>query len=184
MKDTSCDHTQPTDEDCYCKLLVNDSPEGNAPPSTPIRVNEAVMHVVDQAERMKELCDPSIARSSNFPLFSVFSSGQISGYEQIHGYENIQHYEQIQHYEKIQHCDINVDSDEVQVEIITNPAPTLALTKQISGSSEDIQSQYRLLVDDCCHECKGYNLENSLTAQKKQEIENITENNLVSALDK
>ena len=179
LKETCCDHTQPTDDDCCCKLLVNDSPEGNALPSTP-------MQIVDQleAERMKELCDPSIASSSNFPLFSVFSSGQTSGYEQIYGYEKIQHYEQIQCYEKIQHCDINIESDEVQVEIITNPAPTLALTKQISGSSEDIQSQYRLLVDDCCHECKGYNLENSLTAQKKQEIENITENNLVSALDK
>ena len=178
LKETSCDHTQPTDDNhCCCKLLVNDSPEGNALPSTPMRVNGTIMHVVDQAERMQELGDPPIASSSNLPVFNVLCSGQTSGYEQIHGYEKIQHYEQIQRYEKIQHCDVNVESDEVQVEIVTNPAPTLALTKQIAGSSEDIQSQYHLLVADCCHECKGYNLENSLG------MENITENNLVSALD-
>ena len=89
LKETSCDHTQPTE------LLVNGSSENNAPPSTP-------MQVVDQAERMEELCDPPIANLSNSPVFSVLSSGQTSGYEQIHGYEKIQHYEQIQGYEKIQ----------------------------------------------------------------------------------
>ena len=89
LKETSCDHTQPTE------LLVNCSSEDNAPPSTP-------MQVVDQAERMEELCDPPIANLSNSPVFSVLSSGQTSGYEQIHGYEKIQHYEQIQGYEKIQ----------------------------------------------------------------------------------
>ena len=69
LKETSCDHTQPTE------LLVNGSSEDNAPPSTP-------MQVVDQAERMEELCDPPIiANLSNFPVFSVLSSGQTSGYE-------------------------------------------------------------------------------------------------------
>ena len=66
-KETSCDDTQPTE------LLVNDSSEDNAPPSTP-------MQLVDQAERMEELCDPPIANLSNFPAFSVLSSGQTSAW--------------------------------------------------------------------------------------------------------
>ena len=73
LKETSCDDTQPTE------LLVNGSSEDNAPPSTP-------MQLVDQAERMEELCDPPIANLSNFPAFSVLSSGQTSGYEQIQRY--------------------------------------------------------------------------------------------------
>ena len=95
LKETSCDHTQPTDDNCCHKLLVNDSSEDNAPPSTP-------MQVVDQAERIEELCDPPITNLPNFPVFSVLSSGQTSGYEQTQRYEKIQHYEQIQGYEKIQ----------------------------------------------------------------------------------
>ena len=44
-------------------------------------------------------------------------------------------------------------------------------------------SIYHLLVADCCHECTGLVLENSLIARTNQEIENITESNLDSALD-
>ena len=97
LKEASCDHTQPTesDDNCCHKLLVNDSSEDNAPPSTP-------MQVVDQAERIEEWCDPPIANIPNFPAFSVLSTGQTSGYEQIQRYEKIQHYEQIQGYEKTQ----------------------------------------------------------------------------------
>ena len=180
LKETNCDHTQPTDDNNCChKLLVNDSSEGNASPSTPVQINGTVL---DHActERTEESCDPSSSNSSNFPAFSVLSSGQTCVYEQIQGYEKIQHYEQIQRYEKIRHCDINIE-----VENVTSPAPTRALTKQIAGSSEDTQSQHHLLVADCCHEHKGLDLETSLIAQchTNQETENITESNLDSALD-
>ena len=139
LKETSCNHTQPTDDNYCRKLLVNDSSEGNASPSTPVQINGTTMHHAC-TERTEELCDPPFPNSSNFPVFSVLSSGQTCVYEQIQGYEKIQRYEQIQRYEKIRHCDVNID--EVQVEIVTNPASTLALTKQIAGSSEDTQSQY------------------------------------------
>ena len=183
LKETNCDHTQPTDDNCCHKLLVNDNSEGNASPSTPVQINGTPMPVLDHActEHTEELCNPPFPKSSNFPAFSVLSSGQTSVYEQIHGYEKMQHYEQIQRYEKIRHCDINID--EIQVENVTNPAPTCALTKQIAGTREDTQSQHHLLVADCCHECKALDLENSLMARTDQEIENITENDLNSALD-
>ena len=138
-------------------------------------------------EQMEELCGPPIANSSNSPVFSV-PSRQTSGYEQVQGYEKIQQYEQvqgyekiqqyeqvqgyekiqqyeqIQSYEKIQHCDVNLAQlvDENQIENVTNP--TLAISERIA---------------DCCHEYEGHNLESSPTAYKKQEIDNITGNNLL-----
>jgi hypothetical protein len=167
-KETSCDRTQLTDDNYYRKLLLNDSPEDNVLPSIPVQVNgTTTMAVLDHTERMEELCDPSVANS---PKLSLLSSGQSSGYEQIQGYEKIQHYEQIQGYEKIQHCDVNLALlvGEGQVETVANPASTLALSNPILGSSEDIQAQCHLA--DCCHECKGRNLEISL--------DNITGSNL------
>ena len=185
MKEISCDHTQLTGDNCCHQLVLNDKPEGNASPSIPVQVNGTT---IDQTEKMEELCGPSIANLSNFPVFNVLPSRQTSDSEQVQGYEKIHHYEQIQGYEKIQryekiqgyekihHCDVNLAQlvGEAQVETATNPASTLALSAQ---SSEDIQAQYHLA--DSCHEYEEHNLEISLTACKNQDIESIIESDFV-----
>ena len=188
MKEISCDHTQLTGDNCCRQLVLNDKPEGSTSPSIPVQVNETTMHTLDHTERMEELCGPSTANSSNFPVFNVLPSRQTSGSEQVQGYEKIHHYEQIQDYEqiqcyekiqgyeKIQHCDVDLAQlvGEAQGETAANPASTLALSAQ---SSEDVQAQYHLA--DSCHECKEHNLKISLTACKNQDIENIIESNFV-----
>ena len=68
LKETRCDNTQPTDDNnCYHKLLINDSSEGNASASTPVQINgtTVTMHVLDHGctEHTEELCNPN---SSNF----------------------------------------------------------------------------------------------------------------------